>query len=175
MQIALISIAAATCVAVNGCTPSADAGPGQPAAAGHSDHTAGAEKSSATAVSFGNNLKLSVAASERERLRRFYRDVLGCQLESNGPVDFIGFANDVWFGVLYSDTAAAVLDDAEAQKAAWLEIRTAQPDQLKTKILAFGLKQIPGKGKDMFYFQAPGGQVFRLAPSDMVNGWGRKQ
>jgi hypothetical protein len=54
----------------------------------------------------------------------------------------------------------------------WLEVRTARPEEMKKRILEFGIQGIEHWDKDHFYFQAPGGQVFRLAGDDMPNGWG---
>jgi hypothetical protein len=42
-------------------------------------------------------------------------------------------------------------------------LETADPDALKRSILDFGIAEIEYWDKEHFYFQAPGGQVFRLA------------
>ena len=44
-----------------------------------------------------------------------------------------------------------------------------RPDDLKAEILRFGIGEIAYRDRDHFYFQAPGGQVFRLidAAEDM--------
>jgi hypothetical protein len=58
---------------------------------------------------------------------------------------------------------------SDVLKSIWLDIRTDGVDELKNKILEFGIKPVPFWDKDHFYFQAPGGQVFRLvgAAEDM--------
>ena len=56
----------------------------------------------------------------------------------------------------------AALDDSHARKGIWLEIRTDDPEALKQKILAFGVQQVEFWDNEHFYFQAPGGRVFRL-------------
>ena len=44
----------------------------------------------------------------------------------------------------------------------WLERRTVGPDGFKQEIFGFGCREIEFSDKEHFYFQAPGGQVFRL-------------
>jgi catechol 2,3-dioxygenase-like lactoylglutathione lyase family enzyme len=120
-------------------------------------------------VSFGNNMKMSALASDRDRIQKFYRDVLGCEVTARQDVDFIRFKNDFYIGVVYEKVP---LRDADLLKAVWLEVRTARPQEMKKKILDFGIKELEHWDKERFYFQAPGGQVFRLAGDDMPNGWG---
>jgi hypothetical protein len=50
--------------------------------------------------------------------------------------------------------------------AIWLDLRVDRPEELKEKILKFGVTTIDyPRDQDHFYFQAPGGQVFRLVSS----------
>jgi hypothetical protein len=67
-------------------------------------------------------------------------------------------------GIVYDGSS---LSEAELLNAMWLELRSDRIDDLKEKILAFGVKQ-HGYPQDAlhFYFQAPGGQVFRLAGTE---------
>ena len=50
--------------------------------------------------------------------------------------------------------------------AAWMEIKVADPADWKARLQAFGVKEVDYPDPTRFYFQAPGGQVFRLAPLD---------
>ena len=52
------------------------------------------------------------------------------------------------------------------RKATWLEIKTSKPNQLQQKLVHFGVEQIDFPDPSRFYFRAPGGQVFRVAPLD---------
>lgn len=70
--------------------------------------------------------------------------------------------NSFYLGVVYDDSA---LSKEEALKSIWLEISADNPDELKKNILKFGIKEIEYWDKEHFYFQAPGGQVFRITES----------
>lgn len=116
-----------------------------------------------TGVSFGNHSKMTARVSERDRIRNFFGDVLGCRITNKPDIDIIRLGTDFSFGVAYEDSA---LSESEALKSIWLELWTEFPEELKRKIVDFGVKQLEYWDKEHFYFQAPGGQVFRLAGPD---------
>ena len=112
-------------------------------------------------TSLGENSKLTVLKSEREQIRKFYQDVLGCLLtRETERADFFRVGNNFNLGVVYEDSALSM---ADRMKSIWLELNADHPEELKKQILAFGIKEIEYFDKAHFYFQAPGGQVFRLA------------
>ena len=112
-----------------------------------------------TGVSLGENSKMTALASERERIQRFFGDVLGCQVTKKPEADIIRLGNNLYLGVVYEDSA---LSESDLLKSIWLELRTDRPEELKQNFLKFGIKEIEYRDKERFYFQAPGGQVFRL-------------
>jgi hypothetical protein len=57
--------------------------------------------------------------------------------------------------------AAAALSDDEFIKANFLELKTDDLPAVRQKIVAFGVKMHDVPNSHL-YFQAPGGQVFRL-------------
>jgi catechol 2,3-dioxygenase-like lactoylglutathione lyase family enzyme len=96
--------------------------------------------------------------SEQDRIRKFYRDVLGCKVRvTNDEVDRFQL-DDSHFCFVYQSTA---LDESDFLKATYLELKTDRPEEMKQKILAFGVKKLDVPDAHL-YFQAPGGQVFRL-------------
>lgn len=112
-------------------------------------------------VSLGEHAKIMVAPAVRERLQSFFRDVLGCTvLTKSATADLIQLGPGFSIWVNYDESA---LCDSDGQKAIWLELRTDDPKELKEEILKFGIPEIEFRDKEHFYFQAPGGQVFRLA------------
>lgn len=122
---------------------------------------------SATGAAWGTHSKMLARPSDRPRLQSFYRDVLGCYVgkgpeHPGGPedTDLIRFANGFSIVVQYTDSA---LGEAELKRSIWLEVQTDNADQLARKIEAFGIHAFDYFDKDHFYFQAPGGQVFRVA------------
>jgi hypothetical protein len=111
-------------------------------------------------TTLGANSKMIALPSERELIQRFYRDVLGCKIEIKPHADLVWLRADFYIGVVYDNSA---LSESEMLRSIWLELRTKDPVELKGSILKFGLKEMTYEDKEHFYFQAPGGQVFRLA------------
>jgi hypothetical protein len=66
--------------------------------------------------------------------------------------------DDLHFCFVYQSTA---LDESDFLKAIYLELKTDNTEEMKQKILAFGVKKLDVSDAHV-YFQAPGGQVFRL-------------
>jgi catechol 2,3-dioxygenase-like lactoylglutathione lyase family enzyme len=109
-------------------------------------------------VILGNHTAVFAARSEQDRIRKFYCDVLGCEVRAKADdVDRFQL-DDVHFCFVYQSTA---LDESDFLKAAYLELKTDDTEELKQKILAFGVKKLDVPDAHL-YFQAPGGQVFRL-------------
>ena len=115
-------------------------------------------------LSLGEHSKLTVPPSQRDRIRTFYEDVLGCVItRKSDAVDVFKIGASFYLAAVYDDAA---LSESQSFKSIWLELRTDNPAELKARILAFGIAEIDYWDKEHFYFQAPGGQVFRLAPRD---------
>jgi hypothetical protein len=123
-------------------------------------------------ITFGEHSKLVVAPSERGAVRAFYRDVLDVpQTKESEKVDIFKLGPNFYLSVVYDDDAPT----PEAQrKSIWLELQTADVNAMKAKILAGGGDKIDFWDKQHFYFQAPGGQVFRLiADGEDMSKWQR--
>jgi len=43
-----------------------------------------------------------------------------------------------------------------------MEIKTDKPEELKRRLIEFGVRQVEFEDTSRFYFQAPGGPVFRV-------------
>ena len=111
-------------------------------------------------VSLGNHSKIVARHADQERIRAFYRDVLGCELtKETKDVDYIKFHQGFFLAVLYQD---AVESPEALRQSIWLELRSDEPAELRKKIVDFGVTEIAIPGADHLYFQAPVGQVFRL-------------
>ncbi len=112
-------------------------------------------------VKLGEHSKLTAHPSERDQIRKFYQNVLGCPASKNSEeIDVFKIGDAFYLGVVYNDLA---LNKDNYLKSIWLELCTDNPEELKNKILEFGVEEIEYWDKEHFYFQAPGGQVFRLA------------
>ena len=118
-------------------------------------------------TSIGNHMKFNVHKNLRERVRSFYVDVLQCTtIPSPAPdLDLFLFSDTFVLGVFFCEQAE-VLSEKDHLKAAWLEIKTKDVPEVKLRLTAFGVKEVEYPDKSRFYFQAPGGEVFRLAPEE---------
>ena len=109
-------------------------------------------------VILGNHTAVFAARSEQDRIRKFYSDVLGCKARvKTDEVDRFQL-DDVHFCFVYQSTA---LDESYFLKAIYLELQTDNVEEMKRKILDFGVKKVDVPDPHL-YFQAPGGQVFKL-------------
>ncbi len=127
-----------------------------------------------TKVIFGNHTAVRVRRSERDRIRKFYCDVLGCKIMREfDDKDDIRIGDDFYIGFLYGTgdgrgadkgvnySPQEALSDDDFLKAIFLELKTENVEEMRQKIVAFGVKVLNVPDPHL-YFQAPGGQVFRL-------------
>ena len=125
-------------------------------------------------VIFSNHAALRVRRAERERVRRFYRDVLGCKLTRTfDDKDDFRIGEDFHIAFLYGSGSGVsadrgvsyasedVLREDDFLKAIFLELAADNVEEMKQRIIAFGVKVLAVPDSHL-YFQAPGGQVFRL-------------
>lgn len=110
-------------------------------------------------VILGNHTAVFAARSEQDRIRKFYCDVLGCKVRvQSDEVDRLQL-DEVHFCFIRQSTA---LDENDFLKAIYLELKADNPEEMKQKILAFGVRKLDVPDAHL-YFQAPGGQVIKLA------------
>jgi len=113
-------------------------------------------------VSFGNHTAVFAARSQQDKIRKFYCDVLGCKVRvKTDEVDRFQLDN-FHFCFVWQATA---LDEGDFLKAIYLELKTDNAEEMKQKILAFGVQKLDVPDPHL-YFQAPGGQAFRLVGID---------
>ncbi len=116
----------------------------------------------------GNHLKMHLPHHLREQAFRFYREILGCRKLADIPypnMDLYEFDGGFVLGLFFCD-ARETLSERDHLKATWMEIKTDDPEGLKKRLIDFGVHEVEFEDKSRFYFQAPGGQVFRLAPME---------
>ena len=114
-----------------------------------------------TQVILGNHSAIRVPRTEKDRIRRFYRDVLGCEITREGDhKDDVRMGGNFYIAFLYEDEGVA-LDESGFSKAVYLELKTGNVEEMRQKIVAFGVRVLEVPDPHL-YFHAPGGQVFRL-------------
>jgi hypothetical protein len=124
-------------------------------------------------VTIGNHLKMTVSSALKAITREFYGGLLGLKSIPSPAenLDLYEFAGGFVLGLFFSDDRAELLTDQDYLKATWLELRVDDLTQWKERLQRFGVSEIeyddPSRFAEpypRFFFQAPGGQVFRLAP-----------
>ena len=110
---------------------------------------------------FGNHSAVVLPRAEQARIRQFYRDVLGCEVmrETDDKDDF-RMGGNFYIAVLY-ENEGVTLDEGSFAKATYLELKAGNVEEMRQKIVASGVKVLEVQDPHL-YFQAPGGQVFRL-------------
>lgn len=116
-------------------------------------------------VIFGNHSAVRVPRTEKDRIREFYRDVLGCKItRESDQKDDIRMGGNFFIAFLYENEGVA-LDESKFLKAVYLELKTDNVEEMRRNIVAFGVKVLEVPDPHL-YFQAPGGQVLRLVGID---------
>jgi catechol 2,3-dioxygenase-like lactoylglutathione lyase family enzyme len=118
-------------------------------------------------ITFGNHAAVVVSERDRDSIRKFYCDVLGFRAtRQTDEKDDFQLGDDDYFHVsfLYGDFA----DNSEflrSGRSIYLELKTDDAEAMRQKIIDAGVvvMELPNPH---FYFQAPGGQVFRLVGID---------
>ncbi len=121
-------------------------------------------------IALSNTVHLYARPNTREPLLAFFTEVLGLQvhevakayLHSPEPMYAVTFSNGASLSVEFTEDA---LSDEQAERGAWLELRTEDAASLQRKVQEAGLKRVVHPKTPFFYIQAPGGQVFRIVES----------
>ena len=110
-------------------------------------------------------MKFQVAEEHRSRIHTLFVDILGAStIPPPVPsVDIFVLSDGFVLGFFFVPEAET-LTERQCLDGTWLEIMTADPDGLKSRLLTFGVKEVEYWDKHHFYFHAPGGPVFRIAP-----------
>jgi hypothetical protein len=115
-------------------------------------------------VIFGNHFSVIVPRSDRDSICRFYCDVLGGKItKAEEERDFIRLGDDFYI-FLYGDVPDAS-EFLRTARGVWLEIKSDNVEELRRKILDFGVRKLEVPDAHL-YFQAPGGQCLRLVGID---------
>lgn len=119
-----------------------------------------------TKVIFGNHSAVIVPRRDRDDICKFYRDVIGGKItKAESDRDFLRLGEDYYIVFLYGD----VPDESEFLRTArsvWLEIKSDDVEETGRKIMESGLVRRLEMPDSHFYFQAPGGQCFKLVGID---------
>lgn len=121
---------------------------------------------SAPTLAFSDRAHIFARPHVKEKLTWCFSTVLGCgapaTLNAPGlsePILAFRFPSGGSLSVEFTEDA---LDEQNARRGAWLEIRSNDPAALKKNILEAGLSQVHYPATNTFYFIVPGGQVLGI-------------
>lgn len=114
----------------------------------------------------GNRVHIFANPETRERVTWFFTTLLGCAEEGDRDpvhlppeIQLFRFPDGSAVSVEYAEDALTMRD---ARRSAYLEVRTDDPEGLRQQVIDAGLAEVQYPGIDYYYFQAPGGQVWRI-------------
>ena len=107
-------------------------------------------------VIFGNHAAVFVPLQDRDRVRKFYRDVLGGKITSEeDQKDLFRTGDNFYLAFLYGDYA----DESKflrSGRSIWLEIKSDNVEEMSRKILESGVVEKLDIPDPHLYFQAQG-------------------
>jgi hypothetical protein len=116
-------------------------------------------------VIFGNHSSVIVPRQDRDGIGKFYCDVLGGTItQAQDDRDFLRLGED-FYVFLYGDVPDAS-EFLRTARSVWLEIKSDNVEETKQQILESGLVRKLDMPDPHLYFQAPGGQCWRLVGID---------
>lgn len=117
-------------------------------------------------VVFGNHSSVIVARQDRDSIRNFYCGVLGGRItREQDERDFFCLGENFFIAFLYGDVPD-VSEFSRTARTIWLEIKSDNVEEMRGRILDSGLVRKLDIPDPHLYFQAPGGQCFRLVGID---------
>jgi len=118
-----------------------------------------------TKIILGNHSSVIVPRKDRERICQFYCNVLGGTItKAEEERDIIRLGAGSYIAFLYGDVPD-VSDYARTARAMWMELKTNDVEEMRKKILDAGVMRLDVPDSHL-YFQAPGGQCWRLVGID---------
>ena len=116
-------------------------------------------------VVLGNHSAVAVPRQDRDRVRDFYCGVLGCTITRElEDKDDVRLGENFYIAFLYGDFPEES-EFLRSGKSMYLELKSDDVEGMRRKIIESGVRVLDVPDPHL-YFQAPGGQVFRLVGLD---------
>jgi hypothetical protein len=117
-------------------------------------------------VVIGNHSAVLAPREDRDRIRLFYCDVLGGEITRAEPErDFVRLGEDFYIAFVYGDVPDAS-EFLRSARSIWLEVKSDDVEETRRKIVESNLARKLDMPDPHLYFQAPGGQCFRVVGTD---------
>jgi hypothetical protein len=111
-------------------------------------------------IGLSNRVHTYARPAVKEALTKFFTHILEAEVVPIPGTSMLAFRfpDNSSYSVEFTEDA---LNEQQARRGAWLEVKTDDPEALKKKVLEAGLLQVEYL-TGRFYFQAPGGQVWGI-------------
>ncbi len=117
-------------------------------------------------IVFGVGMSMPVRPDKRKAAEDFLGRVLGCTKTSHSDqYTCFRFPNGQIIGITPEPEAPS---EEEYERSTWLELVTDDFEATKMRIKKFGVREVAGGMKDAYFFNLPGGAVFRLLSQEMA-------
>ena len=123
-------------------------------------------------IDFGIGISMPVKPNMRKKAEDFLSNVLGCsETLRNDNYTCFKFPNGQILGITPDQNASS---EEEYENATWLEIASEDFERTKKRIKEFGVREVSGGMKGAFFFNLPGGAVFRLVSKERMEADSKK-
>ena len=116
-------------------------------------------------ATLGPNLRCVAGHGQRDAIARFYAEVFGAEASTPTPeLDVYRLEGECHIGVYFVPDDQALSPQQQQDLGTWIEIIVDDVSETVARLKGLGMEPLPYHDQEHHYFQAPGGQVFRLAP-----------
>jgi predicted enzyme related to lactoylglutathione lyase len=117
-------------------------------------------------INFGFGISMPVRPEKRKLAEDFLRTILNCaETMRSEEYTCFRFPNGQIIGITPEKEAPS---EEEYEHSIWLEIISEDFEATKKRIKEFGAREVTGGMKEAFFFNLPGGAVFRLLSEEMA-------
>lgn len=112
----------------------------------------------------GPNLRCVAGHGRRDEIARFYVELFGAEASTPTPeLDVYRLEGDCHIGVYFVPDEQALSPEQHEAVGTWIELVVDDVDATQRRLEERGHAPLAYHDQAHSYFQAPGGQVFRLA------------
>ena len=115
-------------------------------------------------TTLGSNIRCVAGTQHRDAIATFYTEIFGAKAINPMPeLDVYAMDGNTNIGVYFVDDGKALTPEQHEAVGTWIELAVADVDATKAELERRGFAPLDYHDQEHHYFQAPGGQVFRLA------------
>ena len=123
-------------------------------------------------IDFGVGLSMPIKPESMKMAEEFIANCLGCpEISRNPNYTCFKFPNGQILGLTPDSNAPT---EKEYENSTWLEVVSEDFDATKKRIQQFGAREVAGGMEEAFFFNIPGGAVFRLISREQAKAMSKE-